>query len=47
MALSCYSYVKTNGSFVDAMVRGAGHMVPADQPEAAKQMIDWFINKYK
>ncbi|XP_026742974.1 probable serine carboxypeptidase CPVL [Trichoplusia ni] len=40
-------YVKTNGSFVDAMVRGAGHMVPADQPEAAKQMIDWFINKYK
>ncbi|CAD0203977.1 unnamed protein product [Chrysodeixis includens] len=40
-------YVKTSGNFADVMVRGAGHMVPADKPEAAKQMIDWFINRYK
>lgn len=32
---------------MDVMVRNAGHMVPADQPRAAKQMIDMLINKFQ
>uniref|UniRef100_A0A2A4JP90 Carboxypeptidase n=1 Tax=Heliothis virescens TaxID=7102 RepID=A0A2A4JP90_HELVI len=42
-----YAYVKEYGNFMDVMVRGAGHMVPSDQPRAAKLMIDRFINKFK
>ncbi|CAB3249290.1 unnamed protein product [Arctia plantaginis] len=41
------SFVKASGNFMDVMVRGAGHMVPADQPRAAKQVIDMFIKKFK
>ncbi|CAB3245653.1 unnamed protein product [Arctia plantaginis] len=41
------SYVKASGNFMDVMVRNAGHMVPTDQPRAAKQIIDMFINKFK
>ncbi|KAJ8714107.1 hypothetical protein PYW08_007727 [Mythimna loreyi] len=41
------SFVKASGNFMDVMVRGAGHMVPADKPRAAKQIIDLFISKFK
>ncbi|KAJ8723839.1 hypothetical protein PYW07_007819 [Mythimna separata] len=40
------SFVKASGNFMDVMVRGAGHMVPADKPRAAKQILDLFINKF-
>ncbi|XP_068619117.1 vitellogenic carboxypeptidase-like isoform X2 [Battus philenor] len=39
-------YVKTAGNFMEAMVRGAGQHVPEDNPKAAKQTIDLFINKF-
>ncbi|KAL1497427.1 hypothetical protein ABEB36_008402 [Hypothenemus hampei] len=37
-------YVKTAGNLTEVMVRNAGHMVPADQPEAAYNLIYNFIN---
>ncbi|GBP20584.1 Venom serine carboxypeptidase [Eumeta japonica] len=35
-------YSKTVGNFTEVMVRGAGHMVPADQPSAALGLISAF-----
>nr|XP_049704556.1 probable serine carboxypeptidase CPVL isoform X1 [Helicoverpa armigera] len=42
-----YAFTKEFGNFLDVVVRGAGHMVPSDQPRAAKLLIDRFINKFK
>jgi vitellogenic carboxypeptidase-like protein len=36
-------YVKNVGNVTYAVVRGAGHMVPGDQPSRAKDLIDRFI----
>jgi vitellogenic carboxypeptidase-like protein len=36
-------YVREVGKFTQVVVRGAGHMVPGDQPERALDMIDRFI----
>lgn len=36
-------YVRQVGDFAQVVVRGAGHMVPGDQPERAKDMLDRFI----
>ncbi|KAJ8723844.1 hypothetical protein PYW07_007824 [Mythimna separata] len=41
------SFVKSSGNFMEAMVIGAGHLVSTDQPRAAKQIIDMFINIHK
>ncbi|CAB3230539.1 unnamed protein product [Arctia plantaginis] len=40
-------YKKAGGNFIDILVRGAGHLVPADQPEVAKFIIDVFIDEFK
>lgn len=37
-------YVRQTGSFVQVVIRDAGHMVPTDQPRAAYDMISRFIN---
>ncbi|KAH9642767.1 hypothetical protein HF086_010420 [Spodoptera exigua] len=44
---SVVGYKKAGGNFVDVLIRGAGHMVPADQPEVAKFIIDSFIEEFK
>jgi len=36
-------YVRTVGNFSQAIVRGAGHIVPGDQPDRALDMITRFI----
>ncbi|XP_038209259.1 vitellogenic carboxypeptidase-like [Zerene cesonia] len=36
-------YYKEAGNLLEVMVRGAGHMVPSDKPEAALVIIDKFI----
>jgi len=36
-------YAREAGRFVQVVVRGAGHMVPGDQPERALDMIERFI----
>lgn len=36
-------YVREVGNFTQAVVRGAGHMVPGDQPERALDMMQHFI----
>ena len=35
-------YVKETPNFVEVLVRGAGHMVPYDQPHRAYDMINRF-----
>lgn len=35
-------YVKEAGNLTEVMIRNAGHMVPADQPEWALEMITKF-----
>ncbi|KAG6450424.1 venom serine carboxypeptidase [Manduca sexta] len=40
-------YKKSGGNFTEVLVRNAGHMVPVDQPEVAKFIIDRFIDEYK
>lgn len=37
-------YEVASGSFTFATVRGAGHMVPQTQPEAAASLFNRFIN---
>jgi vitellogenic carboxypeptidase-like protein len=37
-------YIKQAHSFFVAWVRNAGHMVPADQPRAAFDLIDRFVS---
>lgn len=37
-------YVRTVGNFTQAVVRGAGHMVPGDQPERALDLMHHFIS---
>ena len=37
-------YVRQTGTFVQVVIRDAGHMVPTDQPAAAYDMITRFIN---
>ncbi|CAG9767350.1 unnamed protein product [Ceutorhynchus assimilis] len=37
-------YVKIAGNLTEVMVRNAGHMVPSDQPEAAFDLINRFID---
>jgi len=37
-------YARTVGDFTQVVVRGAGHMVPGDQPARAIDMLDRFIN---
>jgi len=37
-------YVRQAGHFTQAVVRGAGHMVPGDQPERALDMMQRFIS---
>jgi len=37
-----YGYVKSAGNLTTALVRGCGHMVPAEQPEAAFDLITRF-----
>ncbi|KAF9804227.1 hypothetical protein SFRURICE_020655 [Spodoptera frugiperda] len=44
---SVVGYKKAGGNFEEVLIRGAGHMVPVDQPEVAKFMIDSFIQAYK
>merc|ERR1712187_760920 len=36
-------YVHKVGNFVQAVIRGAGHMVPGDQPERMLDLLDEFI----
>ena len=36
-------YVKSAGNFTEVLVRNAGHMVPADQPRWALDLISRFI----
>lgn len=36
-------YVRVVGNFTQSIVRGAGHIVPADQPERAFDMINRFV----
>jgi vitellogenic carboxypeptidase-like protein len=36
-------YTRRVGNFVQAVVRGAGHMVPGDQPERALDLISQFV----
>ena len=39
---------KTYGHFTFAVIYGAGHMVPMDQPDSSKLMLDMFIDgKFK
>lgn len=38
-------YVKSSGNVFEALVRNAGHSVPRDQPEAAKDLITKFIKE--
>jgi len=38
--------VKQYNNFAFAIIDQAGHMVPMDQPENAKLMLDWFINSF-
>ncbi len=37
-------YVRTVDKFVQAIVRGAGHILPYDQPERALNLIQNFVN---
>ncbi|XP_063831658.1 vitellogenic carboxypeptidase-like [Ostrinia nubilalis] len=37
-------YLKKYANFMDVMVRGAGHMVPYDQPQAAIDVLTYFID---
>jgi len=37
-------YARQVGGFTQAVVRGAGHMVPGDQPERALDLLDRFIS---
>lgn len=39
-----WRYVRRADNFYDALILNAGHMVPTDQPLAAFQLIDRFIN---
>lgn len=38
-----YRYYKTAGNLTEVMIRGAGHMVPADQSAAALGLISAFV----
>ncbi|CAH1637819.1 unnamed protein product [Spodoptera littoralis] len=40
-------FVKESGNFMDVLVSGAGHMVPADQPINAHTFLLLFINKFQ
>ncbi|CAG9784175.1 unnamed protein product [Diatraea saccharalis] len=40
-------YKKSGGNFVEVVVRGAGHMVPAEEPEVLKFLLDAFIEDFK
>ncbi|KAG7311234.1 hypothetical protein JYU34_002266 [Plutella xylostella] len=40
-------YIKHGDNLVEALIRLAGHAVPTDQPEAAKYLIDLFIDAFK
>ena len=37
-------YVRVVNKFVQAVVRGAGHILPFDQPERALDLIQKFVN---
>lgn len=37
-------YIKKVANFAEVVVLNAGHMVPTDQPQAAFELIDRFIN---
>ncbi|XP_047514480.1 venom serine carboxypeptidase-like [Pieris napi] len=41
------AFKKNGGNFADVLLRRAGHMVPSEQPEIAKFIIDKFILEYK
>ncbi|XP_049877985.1 probable serine carboxypeptidase CPVL [Pectinophora gossypiella] len=45
--LNIIGYNRHAANFTEMMIRNAGHAVPADQPYAAKQMINTFIDKFK
>ncbi|XP_049878006.1 venom serine carboxypeptidase-like [Pectinophora gossypiella] len=45
--LNIIGYSRHAANFTEMMIRNAGHEVPADQPYAAKQMINTFIDKYQ
>ena len=38
-----YQHVESYGGFTYAVVRGAGHMVPGDQPERAYALISKMV----
>ncbi|KAJ2953880.1 hypothetical protein O0L34_g1508 [Tuta absoluta] len=40
-------YMKAGGNFLDVMIRNCGHMVPKEQPEVLKHIVDLFIHIYK
>lgn len=35
-------YLKSGGGFSEALVRGAGHLVPTDQPRRLLHLVRWF-----
>ena len=39
-------YVRVYKNLVQVAVRGAGHILPYDQPERAWQMVDAFISEF-
>ncbi|XP_038209271.1 venom serine carboxypeptidase-like [Zerene cesonia] len=41
------AYKKSGGNFAEVLIRRAGHMVPEEQPDVAKFIIDRFIEEYK
>lgn len=43
-ALEVSGFVNTGGGLIYAVVRGAGHMVPGDQPERALDLISRFVD---
>ncbi|KAJ2953881.1 hypothetical protein O0L34_g1508 [Tuta absoluta] len=41
------AFKKAGGNFMEVMIRGCGHMVPSEQPDFTKFIIDMFINMFK
>ncbi|XP_026314525.1 venom serine carboxypeptidase-like [Hyposmocoma kahamanoa] len=42
---SVAGYVKSGGGFTEALVRGAGHLVPIDKPAQAYRLVSYFIRR--
>ena len=38
-------HFRTAGDLTQVLVKGAGHLVPMDQPEPALKMLDTFLRK--